>query len=59
MTPDLAAKIVAPLDAELERRRTKRDSHDETRWRQESDCDGIYVLARIMDRAENRPPAQA
>ncbi len=45
MTPEIAAKIVASLDAELARRREKRDREEEQRWREESD-DAPVVFAR-------------
>jgi hypothetical protein len=59
MTPEVAAKIVASLDAELARRRQKRDAEEEQRWRDESDNDPVYYGRRYLDRLLGRVGAES
>jgi hypothetical protein len=59
MTPEIAAKIVASLDAELARRREKRDREEERRWREESDDDPVVFARHYLDRLVGRVGAES
>jgi hypothetical protein len=59
MTPEIATKIVASLDAELERRRRVRDAQEEARWREESGDDPVVFARRYLDRFLGRIGAKS
>jgi hypothetical protein len=59
MNPDIAAKIVASLDAELARRRQKRDADEEARWLEESDGNHVAFARRYLDRLVGRLGAKS
>jgi hypothetical protein len=59
MTPDIAAKIVANLDAEIARRRENRDRDEEQRWREESDDDPVVFGRHYLDRLVGRVGAES
>jgi hypothetical protein len=54
-----AQKLVDALDAELARRRQKRDAEEEQRWRDESDNDPVYYGRRYLDRLLGRIGAES
>jgi hypothetical protein len=47
-------QMVASLDAELARRRAKRDAEEDARWRAEYPDDPVALLARYLERFANR-----
>jgi hypothetical protein len=59
MDPAVAAKIVASLDAELARRREKRDREEEQRWREELDDDPVVFARHYLDRLVSRVGAES
>jgi hypothetical protein len=59
MDPAVAAKIIAGLDAELARRREKRDREEEQRWREESDDDPVVFARHYLDRLVGRVGAES
>jgi hypothetical protein len=59
MDASTAEKVVSALDAELARRRQKRDAEEEQRWRDESDNDPVYYGRRYLDRLLGRIGAES